>query len=118
MVRGLWKINGVAIAAPSEMRAELREVTSSEERNLLGDTVMDFFGTRRTLSLSWAFLPEDALANMIAAAGTGFFSVFYPDPDGSEREITCYFGRRRAGVKMLKAGRPIWTGVEMELIER
>ena len=114
----MWKINGVGIAAPSEMRVELTEVASAEDRNLLGDTVMDVFGTKRSLTLTWAHLPEASLTALLTAAGNGLIPVEYPDPDGTEREITCRRGKFRAGLKLMRGGTPVWTDVEMELVER
>jgi len=113
----MWKINNVEIPAPSGMRVEMAENTSAEERNALGEAVLDVFGTKGTLTLSWGHLPEGALAALLGA-GDGFFPVKYPDPDGTLREIVCRFGKRRAGLKLMRGGRPVWTDVEMELMER
>ena len=114
----MWKINGVEIAAPGSLRVEIAENASAEDRNLLGETVLDVFGAKRALTLSWAYLPEEALSALLSAAEDGFFPVEYPDPDGTLREIVCRFGKRRAGLKRMRGGRPVWTDVEMELMER
>ncbi|HIS02415.1 MAG TPA: hypothetical protein IAA75_00775 [Candidatus Pullichristensenella avicola] len=112
------KINNVEIAAPSAIEVELIEETSSAETNLQGRTVMDFFGARRTLTLSWAHMTEAAMNALLTAMGTGFFTVLYPDVDGSDRQITCRCGKRRATAQMTRGGRPVWTDVEMEWIEQ
>ena len=112
------KINNVEIAAPSSIEVELTEESSGAETNLQGRTVMDFFGVRRTVTMAWSHMTETAMNTMLTAMGTGFFTLLYPDVDGSERQITCRAGKRRATAQMMRDGRPVWTDVEIELIEQ
>lgn len=114
----MFKINDTPIPAPTKLRVELEENTSSAQQNIQGKTVLDFFGTRRTLTFTWARLAETDFATLLGQTAAGFFSVTYPDVDGTVRTILCRAGKRRVDTALMRDGRPVWTDVEMELIEQ
>ena len=48
-----------------------------------------------------------------------FFTAAYPDPQtGGIRAMICYCGDRATGILRMENGKPVWTDVEMNWIER
>lgn len=114
------RINDQAAPTPSSMRVTVFDVSSTADRNALGNVVIDRVGVKRKIELSWAHLTARQLSTLLAAVGDNvFFTVQYPDPmEGGSKEIVCYAGDRSTGVLRMENGEPIWTNIEMNWIER
>lgn len=113
-------VNGQSVPTPASMKLTVFDVSSTADRNASGNVVIDRVGTKRKLELSWAYLSGEALSTLLRAIGTEvFFTVEYPDPvTGGTNSIVCYTGDRSAGVLRIMDGKPIWTKIEMNWIER
>jgi len=113
-------VNGAAMPTPAAMKINIFDVSSTADRNASGNVVIDRVGTKRKLELRWAHLEPDQLQALLAAVNAQvFFTAEYPDPQtGGMRAMTCYCGDRAVGVLRMEGGRPVWTDVEMNWIER
>ena len=114
----MLKIDGQAVKTPSKFTVCVSPLTSSAERNVLGETVMDFIGVKRTLKMRWAHIAPSELDALYSLVEGGFVSVQYPDADGTTCTMSAYAGERSAGILQMRGGAPVWTDGEMELIER
>lgn len=116
----ILSVNGVDMPAPSQLKVNLFDVSSSADRNASGYVVIDRVGTKRKLELNWAQLSEAQLSLLLQAVGANvFFTAVYPDPlTGDARSMSCYCGDRAMGVLRMSGGAPIWTDIEMSWIER
>jgi len=81
--------------------------------------VIDHVAAKRRLELRWPCLAPDQLQILLNATCGAFFEAGYPDPiAGGMRTMTCYCGERAMGVLRMDGGRPLWTDIEMNWIER
>lgn len=114
------KVNGAEMPAPSSMKINIFDVSAAADRSASGRMIIDRVGTKRKLELRWSHLTVDQLSALLTAVGEKtFFTAAYPDPQtGAERSMTCYCGDRAAGVLRMDDGKPVWTDVEMNWIER
>lgn len=113
-------VNGVAMPTPSAMKINIFDVSANADRNASGNVVIDRVGTKRKLEMRWAHLTVNQLSSLLSAVGEKvFFTAGYPDPQtGGMRSMTCYCGDRSTGILRMEDGRPVWTDVEMNWIER
>ena len=113
-------VNGQAVPSPSSMRVTVFDVSSTADRNASGNVVIDRVGVKRKIELSWAWLSGEELSSLLNAVGQDvFFTAEYPDPlTGGMNSIVCYAGDRSTGVLRMEDGRPVWTKIEMNWIER
>lgn len=116
----MLKINGVEMPAPSAMKVQIFDVSATADRSASGRMIIDRVGTKRKLELSWAHLTGAQLASLLSAVNQKtFFTAAYPDPQtGGVRAMVCYCGDRTTGVLRMEDGKPVWTDIEMNWIER
>lgn len=107
------------VKSPSKFSVEVFDVSSSAERNAMGEALIDRVGIKRKLIMEWPALTNSEQATLLSAVQDIFFNVTYPDPiTGTERSIVCYVGNRTAPVAIMRNGRPIWNGLKMNWIEQ
>ena len=112
-------VNGVEMPAPGAMKVSIFDVSSVANRNAQGEAVIDHVAAKRRLELRWPCLAPDQLQILLNATCGAFFEAGYPDPiAGGMRTMTCYCGERAMGVLRMDGGRPLWTDIEMNWIER
>lgn len=115
----MLKVNGIAVASPSEMQVRIFDVGSQPERSADGGLVIDRVAVKRALKLKWPALSAAQMGALLSAVSDGFFTVTCFDPlTAAEREMVCRCGERSAGVLCMRDGAPVWSGVEMEWTER
>lgn len=112
------KVNGSAVAAPSEMRVELVNVGSDGQRSVSGRLAVDRVAVKRRVRLKWAVLTSEQMGALIEAMEEIFFEVVCPDPASGARAMTCRCADRAMGVLRIVGDEPIWTDVEMVWEER
>lgn len=113
-------VNGAALPAPSAMKVSLFNVVTQAARTASGCAVVDRIGVKRKLELKWTHLNAAGMQSLLAATGSDtFFSAVYPDPaTGAARTMQCYCEERKAGVLRMDGGSPVWTNIELTLVER
>lgn len=115
----MLKINGTAVASPSEMQVRIFDVGAQPERSADGGLVADRVAVKRSLKLKWPALSTAQMGALLGAVSDGFFTVTCFDPlTAAEREMVCRCGERIVGVLRMQDGAPVWSGVEMEWTER
>ena len=111
-------INEVEMPAPSEMKVELVNVGSDEQRSASGRLVCDRVAVKRKLKLEWTALSGDDLRKLLSSAD-GFFAAEYPDPlTGAMRESTFYASTCRTKVLKVNSDGAVWSDVSMEWTEQ
>jgi len=117
-VGDLIKIDGWTIPTPSSYTAGVMDL-SKAERNARGTIIIERIATKRKLELTWNYLDQDRLSQLLRAVSPVFFTVEYPDPqDGTMRTGTFYVGDRKAGAIDYRDGVVRWKDVAFNLIER
>src|SRR5690606_28841088 len=114
----MFKIAGVSVKAPSELRVARFDLTRSA-RTASGTMVMDVIATKRRVDVVWKMLPDSELKKIIdvITANKPFFSLEYPDAGGT-RTITCYAGDIITSLWHTKNGIRYWEEVSIPFIEQ
>ena len=112
------KIDGWTIPTPSSYTVGIQDL-SKAERNAKGTMVKELIATKRKLEMTWKYLPNDQLSQLLQAVQENFFEVEYPDPqDGTMRTGTFYAGDRKVGALDYRNGEIRWIDVQFNVIER
>lgn len=111
-------VNGVAIPTPSTYQVGIQDL-SKAERNANGTMIIERIATKRKLEMSWAYLSQSDLSNLLQAVSGVFFTVRYPDPqDGTLKTGTFYAGDRSSGMIDYKSGIARYKDVKFNVIEQ
>jgi hypothetical protein len=111
------EINNVKIPTPSSFKVGINDI-SNAERNAKGEMLIDVIATKRKLELSWSHLKPIELSQLLQLVKNTFF-VKYPDPEtGTEITKTFYCGDKSTGLYSYVKGKPVWTDISFNLIEK
>lgn len=111
-------IDGITIPTPTEYRVGIQDI-SKAERNARGAMIIERIATKRKLELSWQYLSQEQLQQLLQLVAPVFFSVSYPDPqDGTTRTGTFYCGDRSTGALDYRNGQIRWRDIKFNLVER
>lgn len=115
-------LGGTPVAAPTKLRVVIADISSKQERNAAGTTVIDRITRKRRIECEWSFVSASAMATLLGAAGktTSTFSVAYHDPeDNATKTITCFVASREMGAAKYSSGVPIgWEQVKISFEEQ
>lgn len=116
----MLKINGVAMASPSEFKVDISDLDGETGRNAKGNLIRDRVAVKRKLECAWAPLKDNEISKLLQAVQSSFFQVEYPDPMTGNNQIkTFYVGDRSAPMYWKDgSGQYLWQGLSMNLIER
>lgn len=88
----ILQAGGVDLPAPVSMSVSDEIIWSSDTGRALDGTMLgDVVAEKKTISLKWAWLPEDQVATLKAALTVGFFPVTFRDA-GVVQTIESYRG--------------------------
>ena len=113
------KLNGTLIKSPSDYQLGVLTLTKSE-RNANGTLISEYIATKRKIEIQWKYLTgsEAKAISDIVKSSAIFFTVEYPELDGTLTTKTMY-----AGDFVLKTFKYIggvihWKDVPLSLIEQ
>lgn len=112
------QINGISISTPSSYLVGIQDI-SKAERNARGDMIIERIATKRKLELSWNYLSQTDLQQLLQLVSLVFFSVNYPDPQtGTVQTGMFYCGDRSTGALDYQNGKVRWKDIKFNLVER
>lgn len=115
----MLKVKGVAIAAPKTFSASLNDIDGESNRNANGELLRDRIATKRKLEMEWGPLDEFECSVILKAVKDVFFEVEFPDPqEGKLITKTMYVGDRSTPMYSFINGKPKWSGLKMNFIEK
>lgn len=116
----LISISGVAIPSPDTYEVTISDLDASANRSGNGTLFRDRIAVKRTINLSWTFLTQIELSQILQAVSLVFFPVIYLDPQlGSLSSGTFYVSDRTQGVAIKQSdGSYKWGNVSFSLVER
>ena len=111
------KVNSALIKTPTDYSVSLEDIVDAE-RTASGIMSIQRIATKRKLELTWNFLTQTELAELLSAVSAVTFTVEYPDPeDGAVKTGTFYSGSKDAGAIDYKDGVIRWKDAKMNWIE-
>src|SRR5437763_1310277 len=111
-------VNGVNLPTPSDYQIGVQDL-SNAQRNAQGTMIIERIATKKTLTLSYAFLNATDLSTILQAVAPTFYNVTYIDPvTNSNVTSSFYCGDRSLGMVDYQNGVPRYQNLKFELIER
>lgn len=116
------KINGRELPVPASYDYQFTDIDKDSGRNDNGYMMRERLGSKIKITLSWsAGRDPEAHNNMMMFLKDlePFVQLTYPDPDGSEKTITCYRGDIKGNMYKYDAqSGHIWKEFSCSFIER
>lgn len=116
----VFKIDGVAIPAPTEYQADIEDLSSEQTgRTLDGEMHKDVVAVKDTYACTWKRLSwEDTATILNAVDGKTEVSFTYADPRVPNRMLTnkFYIGKRSTPVGVIKEEGGIWKDIKLTFI--
>ncbi len=114
----MLKVNGVAIAAPSNYEVTIQDLDGESNRNASGNMIRDRIAVKRKINLEWPPLSQVEISTLLNAVSSVFFTVTFPDPQQGMITKTMYVGDRTAPAYQYKNGEVKWSNLKMNFIEK
>jgi hypothetical protein len=109
--------NGVNLPTPTAFDVGVQDI-SNAQRNAQGTMIIERIATKRTLTLTYAYITASDLATVLNAVSGTSFSVTYVDPvQNGNLTKTFYPGDRKMGMIDFQNGTARYQNVSFELIE-
>ena len=90
------------------------KIASSEIEMASGKRVAEVTGCRIIINAGWDYVPADTMAALTTMLRKGlFFTVGYPDPDGSYKSAAFSISIPAPGIFKFISGTPMWHGVSL-----
>lgn len=110
--------NGVNLPTPTNLDIGIQDI-SNAQRNAQGTMVIERIATKKTITLSYAYLSATDLSTILQAIAPTFYNVTYLDPiTNSNVTSSFYCGDRALGMIDFQNGVPRYQNLKFELIER
>ena len=112
-------INGLSMPSPHALTVPIAKKGGISQYNALGQLVQEGMQDKRTVEITWRRMAGDqllALSRVLAAGG--FFTLIYPDPLSSRREMICCLKGQTARVWQYQQDMPQWADVQLILEEQ
>lgn len=114
----LITVNGVNLPTPSDYQIGVQDI-SNAQRNAQGTMIIERIATKKTITLSYAFLSASDLSTILQAIAPTFYNVTYLDPvTNSNLTSSFYAGDRSLGMIDFQNSVPRYQNLKFELIER
>ncbi len=114
----MLKVNGVAIAAPSNYEVTIQDLDGESNRNASGNMIRDRIAVKRKINLEWPPLNQGEISTLLNAVKDTFFTVTFPDPQQGMITKTMYVGDRTVPAYMYINGEVKWSNLKMNFIEK
>lgn len=113
----LINVGGNDLLTPSDFEVGIQDI-SNAQRNANGLMIIERIATKRTLTISYAYLDQVTLSNILSWISPVSFTVTYMDPQtNSMRTSQFYCGDRSLGMIDYINGVPRYQNLKFELIE-
>jgi len=81
-----------------------------------GKIVNEMIGHRTTITASWKAVPQETMNSLTALLRQGgFFTVAYPDTDGTDKSADYIISYPSPGVWKYHGGDPVWANVTLNM---
>ena len=81
-----------------------------------GKLVKEMIGFRTVVSAEWDWVPAATMRSLVTLLrGGGYFTVGYPDPDGTYRNGKFSVSIPSIGIFKFKDGVAMWHGVQLDM---
>lgn len=112
------EINNMLMADPSSFQVGIMDI-SKAERNARGEMLIDRVATKVKLELEWKQLSTENMSKLLNAVKSVYFQVKYPDPLAGRLVIKIFYvGDRTAPMYNNNSGKPIWSNLKMNFVEK
>lgn len=92
------------------------EVVANETIMASGKSVKDIIGYRAVVTAEWDYVPADTMAALVAMLRTGgYFTVGYPDPDGTDKSAKFSISIPSPGIFKFNGTVPMWHKVSLTM---
>lgn len=90
------------------------KIASSETEMASGKRVAEVIGCRIIINADWDYVPAATMAALTTMLRKGlFFTVGYPDPDGTDKSGAFSITIPSSGIFKFVSGVPMWHGVSL-----
>ncbi len=90
------------------------KIDSTETEMASGKRVAEVKGCRVVINAEWDYVPAATMAALTAMLRKGlFFTVGYPDPDGTDKSAKFSISIPTPGIFKFVSGAPMWHGVSL-----
>lgn len=114
----LLNIDGVDMPAPSDFSLGVQDIKKAE-RNTNGTLISELITTKAKLDVTWKYVTQAQLTQILAAVAPNFFTVTYFNPaTGTNRTASFYCGDRTVGMVDFQNGVARYRDLKFNLIER
>lgn len=114
----LVNVGGNDLPTPSDFSVGIQDI-SNAQRNASGLMIIERIATKRTVNISYAYLDQVTLSNVLNWVSATYFNVTYLDPQtNAMRTGSFYCGDRAMGMIDYISGTPRYKDIKFELIER
>lgn len=92
------------------------EEVANETVMASGKKVKDVIGYRAVVSADWDYVPAATMAALTTMLRTGgYFTVGYPDPDGTDKSAKFSISIPSPGIFKFNGTTPFWHGVSLDM---
>lgn len=110
--------NGVALPTPSDLQMGIQDI-SNAQRNANGLMIIQRIATKKTITLTYAYLNATDMSTILNAVSGTYFNVTYLDPISNSTVTGSFYpGDRSLGYIDYQNGVPRYNNLKFELIER
>jgi hypothetical protein len=114
----LVNVGGSDLPTPTSFDVGIQDI-SNAQRNAQGTMIIERIATKRTLTISYAYLDGATLSSILNLVSATYFNVTYLDPQtNGMRTGSFYCGDRALGMIDYQSGVPRYQNLKFELIER
>lgn len=115
----MYRVNGVMMLDPKSFTVNIADLDGASDRNADGDLIRDRIGTKRKLEIEYPPLDPNEISLILKAISPVFVEVEFPDPqEGRLVTKTMYAGDKSSPMFCIKDGKPKWSGLKFNLIEK
>ena len=81
-----------------------------------GKRIKEMIGFRAAITVEWDYVPAATMTALIAMLRQGgYFTVEYPDPDGTDKSAAFSISIPQPGIFKFVNGVPMWSGVSLKM---
>ena len=115
----MYRVNGVAMPTPKSFTVNMADLDGESNRNADGELIRDRITTKRKLEIEYQPLDPYEISLILKAISPVFVDVEFPDPqEGRFMTKTMYAGDKSAPMYSIIDGKPKWSGLKFNLIEK
>lgn len=115
----MFRVNGVMMPDTKYFAVNIADLDKESERNADGELIRDRIAIKRKLEIEYPPLDPCEISLILKAISPVFVEVEFPDPqEGRLVTKTMYAGDKSSPLFCIKDGKPKWSGLKFNLIEK